>query len=67
MKDYHVVPVDDLIEHSLAEDSCVCGPAVEIVPTPKGDAHIYTHASLDGRELLEKTGVKTPKGWVTYE
>lgn len=67
MKDYHVVPDDDLIDHSTAEDSCVCGPKVEIVPTPKGDTHIYIHASLDGRELVERTGEKTPKGWIVYD
>jgi len=52
--DNHVVPVDDLIAHDVSED-CICGP--ECIPVERDDGsigYIYSHHSLDGRELLEK-------------
>lgn len=49
---YHVMPVDDLVEHDEREDCC-CGPTPELVPTAAGDAWLYTHHSLDGREAHE--------------
>lgn len=50
----HVFPINDLIEHELSEDACVCGPSLEIIPREeRTDAHIYTHHSLDGREANE--------------
>lgn len=43
----HIIPNNDLIEHTES-DECVCGPAT----TDLGDEQwMYTHASLDGREL----------------
>lgn len=50
--DVHVVPVGDLIEHCREE--CVCGPTVEPVQRDDGSyGWLYTHHSLDGRELDE--------------
>lgn len=45
----HVLPVQDLIEHT--EGDCVCGPATEPVKRPDGSVGwLITHNSLDGRE-----------------
>lgn len=49
----HVVPTDDLIEHTDDPD-CTCGPQPELVMQDGGDVWIYTHHSLDGRELTER-------------
>ena len=49
---FHVIPVDDLIEHDSYEgawDSCICGPGVEYV----GPGWLILHHSLDGRENYE--------------
>lgn len=54
MSTVHVVPVADLIEHTLLDEDCPCGPTTE--PVEAEDGHIgwlITHHSLDGRELLE--------------
>lgn len=68
MKDKHIVPMDDLIEHTIDADSCVCGSLVELVETAAGDVYIYRHSSLDGRELEERrTGKTTGKMWGTYD
>lgn len=51
----HVYPLDDLIEHDLDTDECVCGPAD--VPVERDDGSIawmVVHNSLDGRELHEE-------------
>jgi hypothetical protein len=52
---YHVVPVNDLIEHdSSGERDCICGP--ETVPVERDDGSmgwLVSHHSLDGRELHE--------------
>lgn len=49
-----VYPVADLIEHDLNEDSCVCGPRIELVERDgQCDAWMYVHAALDGREAVE--------------
>lgn len=49
---FHVLPVDDLIEH-LWED-CPCGPLTEPVPRDDGSiGWIVTRHSLDGRERFE--------------
>lgn len=45
-----VRPNDDLIEH-LEGDDCVCGPDMLV----EGDAIIWVHHSLDGREQDEVT------------
>lgn len=53
--EYHVLPVEDLIEHERSED-CVCGPAIEPVERDSGSfAWVIVHNSLDGRELEEST------------
>lgn len=45
----HVVPVNDLREHSLAPDGhCWCNPRVEC------DGSVYVHNSADGREDYEE-------------
>lgn len=51
--DYHVYPVNDLIEHDR-EGDCVCGP--EATPVKRDDGSvgwIMVHHSLDGRENRE--------------
>lgn len=53
MSDYHVYPVDDLIEHDRSTEDCVCIPRVEAVDTDDGTNWLYVHHSLDGRELSE--------------
>lgn len=53
MATVHVLPVDDLIEHTSTDYDCVCGPAIELVPSDNGDSWLVTHHSLDGRELHE--------------
>lgn len=45
---YHVVPVDDLVDHDLNDD-CVCGPTI----TFEEGAPVVVHHSLDGREATE--------------
>ena len=42
----HVMPVNDLKDHTCSED-CWCKP------TKDDEYDIYTHHSLDGRELVE--------------
>ncbi len=51
----HVVPVNDLIDHDVnTRGECVCVPNVEIVMHANGkEVSMYTHSSLDGRELKE--------------
>lgn len=49
----HVMPIDDLVEHTTDPD-CVCGPRCEPVMREDGsNGWVYTHPSLDGRELSE--------------
>lgn len=49
----HVIPANDLIRHQVDED-CTCGPAVEAIAGDSGSmGFMYSHASLDGRELRE--------------
>lgn len=47
--DLHVIPFNDWIQHELA-DNCVCIPETESL---ENGYWMYTHASLDGRELNE--------------
>lgn len=51
----HCYPVNDLIEHDVEhQGDCVCGPASEPVLREDGSCGwMYTHHSLDGRELRE--------------
>lgn len=47
---YHVVPVDDLMEHEERSDACVCGPHVEFFPS----GWIVIHHALDGRHASDR-------------
>ena len=50
----HVVPIDDLIEHQTDGDECICGPDCELVQRDDApDMYLYSHHSLDGREIHE--------------
>jgi hypothetical protein len=49
----HVIPVDDLIDHT-SDDDCPCGPTVEPVVRDDGSTGwVHVHHSLDGREQDE--------------
>lgn len=48
----HVMPIEDDVQHTESED-CICAPTSELIQRPNGDAWLYTHSSLDGRELTE--------------
>lgn len=48
----HVMPIDDDVPH-VEGAGCICGPTPELIPRPNGDAWLYTHHSLDGREQTE--------------
>lgn len=46
----HVLPVDDLVEHTSTDD-CVCGPQVVPVERPDGTiGWVTVHMALDGRQ-----------------
>jgi hypothetical protein len=52
-REVHVAPLDDLLVHDLT-DLCPCGPTPRREPCGDGsDGWIYTHHSLDGREVDE--------------
>lgn len=56
MKDVHVLPVGDLIEHGPTGETeeCPCGPLTEPVKRNDGSVGwIVVHHSLDGREQGE--------------
>ena len=54
MSNYHVYPVDDLIDHEADADNCVCIPRVEAMTEGPGPTDwLYVHSSLDGREMEE--------------
>jgi len=48
----HVYPLNDLVEHDIEGEDCVCGPDVELV-SAIDDGWLVTHHSLDGREEHE--------------
>lgn len=51
---FHVVPINDLVEHDTTGGDCVCGPTTEPVVREDGTiGWVVTHHSLDGRELRE--------------
>lgn len=51
----HSLPQDDLVEHSVSP-WCVCGPSLLPVRMALGvQGSLYVHASLDGRELVERS------------
>lgn len=47
---FHYMPINDLIGH-VANDDCLCGPTPELMQRRTGDAWLYVHHSLDGREV----------------
>lgn len=58
----HVVPANDLIEHSwqTREADCVCGPSSQPIKRDDGSVGwVITHHSLDGREAREQEGATT--------
>lgn len=57
---FHVVPVNDLVEHdtNTSEADCICGPEIEAVETDQGGINwMIVHHSLDGREHREEQEV----------
>jgi hypothetical protein len=48
-EDVHVVPLNDLLEHSTDSAECMCDPKVLV----DGAVLIYVHNSYDGREDRE--------------
>lgn len=53
MTTLHVIPLNDIIEHSDDED-CVCGPTTNFVNLPEGaSGWVVVHHSLDHRERTE--------------
>ena len=51
MSEAHVVPLNDLIEHT-SDDECACGPEARPMPQADGSMKwLMIHHSLDGREL----------------
>lgn len=58
MTTYHVMPVNDLIQHdSASDDACACGPTTQPVPREDGSmGWLVVHHSLDGREQREDAG-----------
>lgn len=54
MSDYHIYPVNDLVEHDADGGDCVCGPRVEAMTEGPGPTDwLFVHSSLDGREVEE--------------
>jgi hypothetical protein len=51
----HVMPIDDLIEHTSTDD-CPCGPTDMPIERDDGSiAWLSVHHSLDGRETTERS------------
>ena len=51
MTDYHVFPVNDLMEHDTDGGDCVCGPTAKSVERDDGSiGWLQVHHALDGRE-----------------
>ena len=64
MTTLHVLPINDLIDHTDSED-CICGPTIESIQHDDGTTDwIITHHSLDGRENHENDEAEAPRhGW----
>ncbi|AMS06462.1 hypothetical protein DUY81_13975 [Acidipropionibacterium acidipropionici] len=61
MTTLHVLPVDDLIDHTDSED-CICGPTIESIQHDDGTIDwVITHHSLDGRETHENDEAEAPR------
>lgn len=50
METVHVIPINDLREHSASSSDCPCWPDVQIVD----GGEVIVHRSWDGREILEQ-------------
>lgn len=48
---YHVAPVNDLIDHNTQSPACECGPRAEVV-SENGVVYgtVIVHTALDGRD-----------------
>ena len=58
--DLHVVPENDLRDHSCSRD-CWCAPTLEGTDPETGQPYLsilVIHNSADGRELVERHGVQ---------
>ena len=55
MQTVHVVPVNDLRDHTEVGTECWCAPKVERF---EGGGCLVTHNSMDGRELVERHGLQ---------
>lgn len=54
----HVSPLDDLIEHDLIGDDCICGPTDKPSEGEDGEiSWITVHHSLDGREFPKEPSI----------
>lgn len=54
VESWHIYPVDDVIAHDTeSPGDCICGPVASIIAHEDGPRTLYTHHSLDGRELKE--------------
>lgn len=53
MSGYHVIPINDLVEH--VDDDCICGPETELIFDENESLRgwVVKHHSLDGREIKE--------------
>ena len=64
MATVHVAPNNDLIEHDLESDDCICGPRIDPVKADDGSmGWVVVHHTMDGREFSEPdyTGPAMPK------
>jgi hypothetical protein len=53
-RDFHVYPINDLVEHDTSGGDCVCGLTTEPVERDDGSlGYMIVHHSLDGRERFE--------------
>lgn len=50
MRFVHVLPLNDLVEHEMNWNLCICSPSVEVMEESDGNS-VVTHHSLDGREF----------------
>lgn len=63
---YHVMPVDDLVEHET-NDSCVCVPTPDPVKRDDGSmGWVIIHHSLDGREIEERRAELERQRWENF-
>ena len=53
MERFHVLPVNDIKEHTESED-CACNPKIESGININGEWAVIVHNAFDGREHVEK-------------